>query len=126
MESRVATPDQAVRLQIIHSSKNFFAGTVTMREEQKVKTGGQLTERQWVRRTLTENEGTIETVEDPDHGFTKKDFLRMIFSMWPGDHRRFMPGLLKAIIMLALQLYLFTGARTGAFIPIHEDRNEKG
>lgn len=85
-----------------------------------------LTEIQWIRKTLTANEGTIENVEDPAHSFTKKDFYRMISSMWQSDHRRFMPGLLKAIIMLALQLYLFTGARIGAFIPPHEDRNEKG
>jgi hypothetical protein len=37
-----------------------------------------------------------------------------------------MPGLLKAIMTLALQLYLFTGARIGAFIPAHEDRDERG
>lgn len=85
-----------------------------------------LTGAQWIRRTLTANEGTIENVEDPDHSFTKKDFLRMISSMWQADHRRFMPGLLKAVIMLALQLYLFTGARIGAFIPAHEDRHERG
>lgn len=71
-------------------------------------------------------ERTIENVEDPDHSFTKKDFLRVISSMWQTDHRRFMPGLLKAIITLALQLYLFTGARIGAFIPEHEDRHERG
>lgn len=46
--------------------------------------------------------------------------------MWQADHRRFMPGLLKAIITLALQLYLFTGARIGAFIPENEDRHERG
>ncbi|KAJ5711789.1 hypothetical protein N7488_005945 [Penicillium malachiteum] len=80
----------------------------------------------WIRRTLSGTEGTVENVEDPDHSFTKKDFLRMISSMWQVDHRRFMPGLLKVIIMLALQLYLFTGARIGAFIPAHEDRDQRG
>ncbi|KAJ6105933.1 hypothetical protein N7512_009450 [Penicillium capsulatum] len=80
----------------------------------------------WIRRTLTDNEKTIENVEIPDHSFTKKDFLRVLSSMWQADHRRFMPGLLKAIIMLALQLYLFTGARIGAFIPAHEDKDERG
>ncbi|KAI2791350.1 hypothetical protein POX_c04207 [Penicillium oxalicum] len=80
----------------------------------------------WIRRTLTGNEGWIENVEDPDHSFTKKDFLRVISSIWKSDHRRFIPGLLKAIITLALQLYLFTGARIGAFIPAHEDRDKRG
>lgn len=37
-----------------------------------------------------------------------------------------MPGLLKAIAMLAFQLHLFTGARIGAFIPAHEDKAERG
>jgi hypothetical protein len=85
-----------------------------------------LTAAQWIRRTLTGNEGWIENVEDPDHSFTKKDFLRVISSIWKSDHRRFIPGLLKAIITLALQLYLFTGARIGAFIPAHEDRDKRG
>ncbi|OQE73307.1 hypothetical protein PENNAL_c0089G11954 [Penicillium nalgiovense] len=80
----------------------------------------------WIKRTLSESEGTVENVEDPNLSFTKKDFLRIISSMWQADHRRFIPGLLKAIIMLALQLYLFTGARIGAFIPAHEDKNERG
>jgi hypothetical protein len=46
--------------------------------------------------------------------------------MWQADHRRFMPRLRKAIITLALELYLFTGARIGAFIPDHEDRHGIG
>jgi hypothetical protein len=37
-----------------------------------------------------------------------------------------MPGLLKMIILLALQLYFFVGARIGAFIPAHEDKMERG
>lgn len=75
---------------------------------------------------MTEEEKAIENVKDPDHSFTKRDFLRVIASMWQADQRRFMPGLLKAIITLALQLYLFTGARIGAFIPAHEDRAIRG
>lgn len=75
---------------------------------------------------MTENEGTVENVEDPDHSFTKKDFLRLISSIWQADHRIFIPRLLKDIITLALQLYLFTGARIGAFIPTHKDRDERG
>lgn len=85
-----------------------------------------ITATQWIRRTLTAEERTIENVEIPDHSFTKKDFQRVVSSMWKADHRRFMPGLLKAIVMLALQLYLFTGARIGAFIPAHEDKDERG
>lgn len=75
---------------------------------------------------MIENKGTIKNVEDPDHSFTKKDFLRMISSIWQADHRIFMPGLLKTIITLALQLYLFTRARIRAFIPAYKDRDERG
>ncbi|KAJ5475343.1 hypothetical protein N7539_008409 [Penicillium diatomitis] len=42
------------------------------------------------------------------------------------DHRRFIPGLPKVIILPTLQLYLFTGARIGAFVPAHEDKKERG
>ncbi|KAJ6171572.1 hypothetical protein N7470_000639 [Penicillium chermesinum] len=80
----------------------------------------------WIRRTLAGTEKWVENVEDPDHSFTKKDFLRVISSIWQSDHRQFIPGLLKAIITLALQLYLFTGARIGAFIPAYEERGERG
>jgi hypothetical protein len=37
-----------------------------------------------------------------------------------------MPGLLKAIMTLALQLYLFTGVRIRVFIPAYKDRDERG
>ncbi|CAG8901727.1 unnamed protein product [Penicillium egyptiacum] len=80
----------------------------------------------WIKRKLTENEGTVKNVEDPDYSFTKKDFLRLISSIWQADRRIFMPGLLKAIMTLALQLYLFTGVRIGAFIQAYEDRDERG
>lgn len=61
---------------------------------------------------LARKDKWIENVEDLDHSFTKKDFLRVIVSsIWQSDHRRFIPGLLKAIMTLALQLYL------GIFLP---------
>lgn len=52
--------------------------------------------------------------------------MRTVSSLWQTDHHRFIPGLLKVIVLLALQLYLFTGARIGAFIPAHEDKKERG
>ncbi|KAJ5500694.1 hypothetical protein N7453_009745 [Penicillium expansum] len=42
------------------------------------------------------------------------------------DHQKFIPGLLKVVILLALQVYLFTGARVGSFVPSSEDKHEKG
>ena len=81
---------------------------------------------QWIRKTLTAEEGLIEDVKSPSLSFTKKDFLRTVSSLWQSDHPRFMPGLLKVTILLTLQLYLFTGARIGAFVPAHEDKKERG
>ena len=40
-----------------------------------------LTTVQWVKRILTENERTIENIEDLAHSFTRKDFLRVISSI---------------------------------------------
>lgn len=37
-----------------------------------------------------------------------------------------MPGALKALILFALQLYLFTGARVGSFMPSDENKHERG
>ena len=84
-----------------------------------------LTAKQWIKRSLTA-EGTIKNIESLNHFFTRTDFLRTIISLWQTDHRRFIPGLLKVIILLTLQLYLFTGARIGAFVPAHEDKEEWG
>lgn len=71
-------------------------------------------------------EGEIEDVKSPSLSFTKKDFLRTVSSLWQTDHPRFMPGLLKVTILLALQLYLFTGARIGAFFLPHAAKKERG
>jgi hypothetical protein len=78
-----------------------------------------------IRKSLTA-EGTIEQIEHPNNSFNKKDFLRTVSSLWQTDHRRFIPGLLKVIILLALQLYLFTGARIGAFIPATKHKHKRG
>jgi hypothetical protein len=71
-------------------------------------------------------EGIIEDIESLNHSFTRKDFLRTVISLWQTDHRRFIPALLKVIILLTLQLYLFTEVRIGAFVPAHEDKKERG
>jgi hypothetical protein len=58
--------------------------------------------------------------------FIREDFLNVVSSMWRVDHKRFMPGRLKALILFALQLYLFTGARVGSFMPSDENKHERG
>jgi hypothetical protein len=46
--------------------------------------------------------------------------------MWRADHKGFIPALIKAQILFALQLYLFTGARVGSFMPSDENKKERG
>lgn len=82
--------------------------------------------KQWIRKTLIAKEGAVEDVKSLSLSFTKKDFLRTVSSLWQIDHPRFMPGLLKITILLALQLYLFTRARIGAFVLPHAAKKERG
>jgi hypothetical protein len=71
-------------------------------------------------------EGTIADIKKEKFNFTRDDFLRIVSSIWQTDHQTFIPGLLKVVILFALQLYLFTGARVGSFIPSSEDKHERG
>lgn len=86
---------------------------------------GALNAKQWIQKSLTADK-IIENIQSPNHSFTRKDFMRTVSSLWQTDHHRFMPGLLKVTILLALQLYLFTGARIRAFILAHEDKKQRG
>ncbi|ODM23623.1 hypothetical protein SI65_01212 [Aspergillus cristatus] len=49
-----------------------------------------------------------------------------IYSLWTYDSLVFIHGLLKIFILFALQVYIFTGARIGAFVPEHKHRNQRG
>lgn len=60
------------------------------------------------------------------YNFTKDDFLKVVSSMWQIDHKKFIPGLVKVDILFALQLYLFTGARVGSFMPSNENKHQRG
>ncbi|KAJ5829188.1 uncharacterized protein N7525_007441 [Penicillium rubens] len=79
----------------------------------------------WIKKTLTAD-GVVVDQKKEKLNFTKQDFLRTVSSLWQTDHQTFIPGLLKVVILFALQLYLFTGARVGAFIPSSEDKHERG
>ncbi|KAJ5763284.1 hypothetical protein N7533_001965, partial [Penicillium manginii] len=98
---------------LIKEFLRWYTYTLTIIKEDRIEIFN------WIRRILLETEGTVENIKDPDHSFTKKDFL------WV-DNRRFIPRLLKATIILALRLYLFTGVRIGAFIPPYDKRYMKG
>lgn len=80
---------------------------------------------QWIKKTLTAD-GVVVDQKKEKLNFTRHDFLRVVSSLWQTDHQTFIPGLLKVVILFALQLYLFTGARVGAFIPSSEDKHERG
>ncbi|KAJ5268057.1 hypothetical protein N7524_006097 [Penicillium chrysogenum] len=79
----------------------------------------------WIKKTLTAD-GVVVDQKKEKLNFTKQDFLRTVSSLWQTDHQTFIPGMLKVVLLFALQLYLFTGARVGAFIPSSEDKHERG
>jgi hypothetical protein len=58
--------------------------------------------------------------------FTKGDFKKVVSSIWQIDHKKFITGLVKVDILFALQLYLFTGARVGSFMPSDENKHQRG
>ncbi|KAJ5839490.1 uncharacterized protein N7525_004678 [Penicillium rubens] len=79
----------------------------------------------WIKKTLTAD-GVVVDQKKEKLNFTRHDFLRTVSSLWQTDHQTFIPGLLKVVILFALQLFLFTGARVGAFVPSSEDKHERG
>jgi len=80
---------------------------------------------QWIRKALTAKK-VIENVKKQKFNFTRDDFQNTTSSLWTRDSPVFIHGLLKIFILFALQVYLFTGARIGAFIPEHKKRDQRG
>lgn len=80
---------------------------------------------QWIKNTLTVDE-VIENIKRQKFNFTRKDFRNIIVSKWKCDSPVFIHGLLKVIIVFALQVFLFTGARIGAFIPQANHKKQRG
>ncbi|KAJ5139335.1 uncharacterized protein N7515_004183, partial [Penicillium bovifimosum] len=111
-QGRLSKNGRPVAKSVVSFAERFFGG---LEEERQMSVA--LEDRKeifnWIKRSLTA-EGIIENIESPNHSFARKDFLRTVASLWQTDHRRFIPGLLKVIILFTLQLYLFTGARIGA------------
>jgi hypothetical protein len=81
-----------------------------------------LTDLKWIKKGLTE-EGEIEDVKKQKFDFTRNDYKDLVASMWTRDCPVFIHGLLKVFMLFALQVFLFTGARIGAFIP--EDKHKE-
>ncbi|OQD85679.1 hypothetical protein PENANT_c009G09656 [Penicillium antarcticum] len=83
------------------------------------------TKTEWIKNTLTA-EGIVVNQKKQKYNFKRDDFLKIVASIWQSDHQKFIPGLTKVLILFALQLYLFTGARVGTFMPSDEDKHHKG
>lgn len=66
------------------------------------------------------------TAEGEIEDITRNDFTDLVSSMWTRDSPVFLHGLLKVSILFALQVFLFTGARIGAFIPDAKYRSQRG
>ncbi|KAJ6019330.1 hypothetical protein N7522_001397 [Penicillium canescens] len=79
----------------------------------------------WIKNTLTA-EGIVVNQKKQKYNFKRDDFLKVVSSIWQTDHQKFIPGLTKVLILFALQLYLFTGARVGTFMPSDKDKHHKG
>ncbi|PLB48229.1 hypothetical protein P170DRAFT_360496, partial [Aspergillus steynii IBT 23096] len=79
----------------------------------------------WIKKTLTE-EGEVEDIKKQKFNFDRNDFTDLVASMWTRDCPIFMHGLLKVSILFALQVFLFTGARIGAFIPESKRKSQRG
>lgn len=84
-----------------------------------------LTQLQWIRKVLLADE-VIEDIKKQPYNFTRDDFQKITSSLWTCDCPIFLHGLLKIYILFALQVFLFTGARIGAFIPGHKHRKQRG
>lgn len=80
---------------------------------------------EWIKKTLTE-EGEVEDIKKQKFNFDRNDFTDLVASMWTRDCPIFMHGLLKVSILFALQVFLFTGARIGAFIPESKRKSQRG
>ena len=81
---------------------------------------------QWIKKALTANKVIKDVKKQQKFNFTRDDFQNTTSSLWTRDSLSFIHGLLKIFILFALQVYLFTGARIGAFVPEHKYRNQRG
>ncbi|EED17222.1 conserved hypothetical protein [Talaromyces stipitatus ATCC 10500] len=100
-KGKISKSGRVVTFMVLNFTERLFGGfkenmqvTIAPKDRSKIF--------HWIKRTLTEEEKAIENVKDLDYSFMKRDFLRVIASMWQADQRQFMPSLLKAIIILAL------------------------
>ena len=84
-----------------------------------------LTQLQWIRKVLLADE-IIEDIKKQPYNFTRDDFRKITSSLWTCDCPIFLHGLLKIYILFALQVFLFTGARIGAFIPGNKHKKQRG
>lgn len=68
----------------------------------------------------------IKNIQKPKYNFTKDDFIQTLTAFWTLDNAVFIHGRNRIQIPLAIQLYMFSGARISAFMPSVKDKGEKG
>ncbi|KAJ5267504.1 hypothetical protein N7478_010312 [Penicillium angulare] len=106
--------------------KDFTKTEVPEQDRKEIYGSGTVDDKlQWIKNTLTKD-GKVVNKKKQKYNFKKDDFLRVVASMWKADHKKFIPVLMKVQILFALQLYLFTGARVGSFMPSHSNKHERG
>jgi len=81
---------------------------------------------QWIKRTLPVEDKIIEDIKKQKFNCTRDDFRNIVSSILARDSPIFLHGLLKVFIVFALQVFLFTGARSGALIPDAKHRKKRG
>jgi len=74
---------------------------------------------------LTE-ENVISDIKKEKYIFTKEDFIRIMTSFWVLDNPVFLHGRHKIQIPFITKIFLFTGARIGAFLPANKHKQERG
>jgi hypothetical protein len=84
-----------------------------------------LTKFKWIKKTLTAEE-EIDDVKKGKFDFSTESYKDLVASLWTHDSPVFIHGLLKIFMLFALQVYLFTGARIGAFIPENRHKDQRG
>ncbi|THD00165.1 hypothetical protein EYZ11_000356 [Aspergillus tanneri] len=120
-------PSEYVKLyneSVNHVLKSFFRGFKDATKS-KIKKEDREETYQWIKRTLTE-ENLNEDTKKQKFPLGKDDTGNTVASLWRRDSPSFMQGFLKVLLGFALQVYLFTWARIGAFIPAAKHRKERG
>lgn len=68
----------------------------------------------------------INDIRKGKYNFTKRDFICVMTSFWVLDNPVFLHGRHKIQIPFITKIYLFSGARIGAFLLAAKHKKERG